>query len=245
MLVGVGERGVFESEEKMRGQEKEEKHRRKDRGPRLTERDLFVLTWIGEQYALRVDQLRVILAAKSQAEISILSESAMRHHVTRWEQLGLVEYRKFLAREPGWVWLTPAGLRAVNLEFSVYRPYAGVLEHLYWCNQARLFLVVKRPGVWRSERYLRTEGKEQRSAIVNVPDGQYVWNGGVIAIEVELSAKREQRLVAHLRSLTGTYQAVWYFITDEVRGVLTRALGRLEPGARSKIQIYDRSRLVG
>ena len=60
---------------------------RSDKGSiKITERDLSVLRFIGEQYAVRADQLARLL--KRPAE-GALSESGTRAVFTRWEKAGL------------------------------------------------------------------------------------------------------------------------------------------------------------
>ena len=121
-----------------------ERRRRRDAGEvRLTERDLWALRWIGEQYAVRMDQLSGLLGSQPGGETSVagvLSERRTRRVVERWRQARLVETRKILYAEPGWVWLTRAGLRAVGLEVKYLAPRPMWLNHIYWCGQVRRML---------------------------------------------------------------------------------------------------------
>ena len=76
---------------------------RHDKGSiKATDRDTILLTWIGEMYAVRFDQV-VDLAARYPgpgASPSGLSESAVRQVVDCWRRAGWVGYQQFLAGEP-------------------------------------------------------------------------------------------------------------------------------------------------
>lgn len=95
---------------------------RSDRGSRLTERDHKALSWIGQQYAVRLDQLQLVLARLSEPgdyatkpkEKGRLTQKRTMDLVRRWERLGLVNYCWFLHADPAWVWLSSEGLRTVR-----------------------------------------------------------------------------------------------------------------------------------
>ena len=106
----------------------------------LTARDLWALRWIGEQYAVRLDQLSGLLGSRAGAETSltgVLSERRTRRVVERWRHARLVETQKILHAQPGWVWLTRAGLRAIDLDVKYLAPRPMWLNHIYWCGQVR------------------------------------------------------------------------------------------------------------
>src|SRR5258708_8444473 len=87
---------------------------RSDRGPRLTERDHQTLSWIGQQYAVRLDQLQILLArlgepgeyATKLKEKGRLTQKRTMDLVRRWERLGLVNSGWFLPADPAWVWFS-------------------------------------------------------------------------------------------------------------------------------------------
>ena len=70
------------------------------------------LLWIGEQYAIRIDQLARLLGRSAGRT---LTESTTRAAVARWVRGGFAQTRKVTVREPGFVWLTTKGLREVGL----------------------------------------------------------------------------------------------------------------------------------
>src|SRR5947207_11164570 len=77
---------------------------RSDRGPRLTERDHQALSWIGQQYAVRLDQVQIVLArlgesgqyASKPKEEGRLTQKRTMDLVRRWKHLGQVNYDWFL-----------------------------------------------------------------------------------------------------------------------------------------------------
>jgi len=96
--------------------------KRKDTSvPRLTPRDALVLTWIGQQYAMRLDQIQELLgqlAGHGAAHEDAISESATRSVIARWKKAGWVMARRIDVEEPQWVWLTKKGLRRVKLSYQ-------------------------------------------------------------------------------------------------------------------------------
>jgi len=78
--------------------------RRKDAGqPRWEDRDYYVLQWISEQGVIRFDQLRRLLGRES-PELddleTVLSESATRNAIDRWETGHLVNSAHIVPKEP-------------------------------------------------------------------------------------------------------------------------------------------------
>lgn len=124
---------------------------RSDKGSiKIAERDLSVLTFMGEQYAVRTDQVARLL--KRPAE-GTLSESATRAVIARWEKAGLAASRKVIADQPRFVWLTRKGLDEVGLPFKPWTPPAVSLAHIFWTNQVRIHTEDRHPAAsWRSER---------------------------------------------------------------------------------------------
>lgn len=215
---------------------------RRDRGPRLTPRDLMILRWMGEHYALRFDQIRALLARYSTGATQVpglVSESTARHTIDRWEQAGLVVYKKILASEPGYCWLTPAGLRAAGLPFRVFAPQPYSLPHIFWCVQVHMILTAQYPTEsWRSERWLRTE-LDQRIKSVKLPDALLVAEDGMaIAVEVELTQKNTIKLEEVLKARTLVYAQTVYFAPAPVARALTQVRDQLDEMYAQKVVIH-------
>ena len=83
-----------------------------------------MLTWIAQQYAARLDQVRALLNRAPGRGGKALSPggltlSAVLQVVGRWVDLGLVSYERVYQREPGWIYLTALGLRRNELMRSI------------------------------------------------------------------------------------------------------------------------------
>jgi hypothetical protein len=180
----------------------------------LSRRDLDVLAFVGEQYAVRVDQLTVLLGA---------GERTAQRVVARLRAAGLVEARPLLAGEPARVWLTRAGVRASGRTFGAWAPRVGLLAHVAAVVWVRLYVQSRSPSSeWVCERVLlRDRGKPGD----HVPDAVVVAGTESHAIEVELTVKSRARTVRILDELSGSHDAVVYFTTPATRSHLERLGG--------------------
>lgn len=216
------------------------KQRRFDAGtPVLTDRDLFALTWISHQYAIRLDHLQVLLGQHKGASVSI---GATRKKVCRWIEAGWVEARKFLSFEPSWVWPTEEGLSKVDLSYK-YKDFNELytildLQHLAAVNTLRLHTSED----WTSQRQFFQRQRLQEieysyeslhgvDAEVRLPDGE------IIAVKVQMRLNPlvdlEKTLIELLRS---PYTQVWYFggepaIRKEVREMCAHLVQRRDLNA--------------
>src|SRR5205814_1467021 len=140
-------------------------------------------------------------------------------------------YRKFLFAERGYVWLTHKGMQAAQLTYKPYTPAVGSLAHLHALTQLRLKLEAR-----YQERLTWTGERELRRAYEHLaPDQRRVWHvpdavltldqRQEVAIEVELTQKTDQRLTETVARLTQQYKGVWYFVADDVREAITKAIG--------------------
>lgn len=217
---------------------------RSDKGRmQWTKRDREALQWIGEQYAIRMDQLAVLLgrsATEPTRAPGILGNETVRKLVHRWKKAGLVD-RAILARgEPGWVWLTREGLDQMELEYRLWEPKAQSLPHLFAINQARLLVEVRQPEAeWRSERMLNSGRPFLRSQtrLEHRPDAEVVLGQQVVAIEVERSVKAALRLRTIFYELARTYAGIWYFCPPAIQKPLEQALAQLDPAVRRKFSL--------
>jgi hypothetical protein len=124
--------------------QKPPRKRRKDAGqPRWEDRDYYVLQWIGEQGVIRFDQLRRLLGRES-PELdgweTVLSESATRNAIDRWETGRLVNSAHIVPKELKYYWLSNAGFQFVELDLPHYRPKRQEVPLLFACNQIRLYV---------------------------------------------------------------------------------------------------------
>lgn len=195
-------------------QSKKSRRTRRDAGAvLLTERDLFALLWIGQQYGIRLDQLQRLLGqrpGRGAAHRDWISEGAARDVVTRWKRAGWARSAHIRAKEPFWIFLSRAGLRTFGLTYA-YRDLVAAnvhdLNHLYGINEVRLDLddLLDDPDAdttWVSERDLLQGVMRQRGKdLPHRPDAIFSENDDVSAIEVELSAKSSPALAETLIEL--------------------------------------------
>jgi hypothetical protein len=218
----------------------------------VTTRDLSVLRVIGEQYAVRFDQLQKLLGAQAGRGKNpvrtpgVLSLRAVRDWVSRMEAIEAVQTHKPYRGQPPYLWLTGMGLALAGLDFAPMRPAVSTFTHLYWCTQARLFMSVRRAeDVWIGERQLRREhaqvahGKKQK----DVPDAHLQTAKGVIAIEIELTAKQADRTRVIVRQRAAEYYTVWYFCGLETFARIEAAKQQLPVEMRERVHVYSLSQL--
>ncbi len=234
--------------------EDEESRKRDVRsGMRLTERDIAVLEWIGQQYVVCLDQLQHLLGQRADRQTKdpgVLTLRRTRATVERWREAGLVHYQKILNSHLSFVWLSTRGIAHTGLGYRSFTPTAATLLHHYSVNQARLFVASRRPEAsWRSERHLRSlyQGRRQRARKVpHIPDGELCFaGGGTVAIEVELTAKSLGRLVEIVDDLAGRYESIWYFVDRPVQSLLEEAVESLDRVAQQRFQFHSLSVLRG
>jgi hypothetical protein len=219
-------------------------------GPRVTERDLLVLGWIAEQYAVRMDVLPVLLgrARRDPAVLGVpVSVQRARTQVRRWEAAGWARRQFLLGRS--WVVLTAAGLRLVGLragqhQLSAWQPVATQLAHIHAVSLVRLHLEARmEPGQrWVCERYLRQENAQTRRHVfdgavelateLRVPFRNAVgeWTERITkpraAIEVELTLKTPARYRELVTQHVGReWTRIHYYAPAGIVSSLRRHLG--------------------
>src|SRR3954469_24111610 len=172
---------------------------------RATERDLRLLRWVAEQYAVSIPQLARLMGR---------SEHAARWLRARWQRAGWAQGRTLLVGRPVFVWLTRDGSRVASAGYKQWEPNAGALAHIEAVNEVRLLVAQRRPeAVWVCERELSARPlpgapsvrSHRPDAVVRVEGGRRV------AVEVELTLKSRARLERIVGQLLGEFDAVWYF----------------------------------
>ena len=203
----------------------------------LTARDERVLRWIGEQYIVRFEILQRLLGREPKnlndnfPVNGVLSERNTRKAIRRWLDEGLVEYRKFLFAERGYVWLTYKGMRTANLRYKTYSPAIASLAHFQRINELRVNLEerYKERLTWTCERELRRVYElmsAEKKKSWHLPDAVVTLEARQeIAIEVEITQKSDKRLLETVERLVQQYKGVWYFVTDETREAVVKAIG--------------------
>ena len=146
------------------------KVRDRPRGVLVTERDLAVLRWVAEQFAVRADVIRWLLGGDRP-----LSEGRIRQVIDRWRRAGLVHQQRFFAGAEPVVWPTREGLRLVLDGYRARTPALSMLAH-HAVTLVRLGLERRGSGQgWVPERALY---RARRSPDVHVADGEYIDRDG-------------------------------------------------------------------
>jgi len=166
----------------------------------LSRRDLDALCWVGEQYAVRADQLGALLACNPRT---------MQRLVARLRERHFVEVRRLLVGEPAWVIPTVKGLRAAGLSFGAWRPRLGSLAHVLAVTEVRLYIQSRSSQAeWVCERTL---AREKQTPQEHLADAVVLLDGRALAIEVELTVKSKRRTRMIIEELTGRYDGVLYY----------------------------------
>ncbi len=226
----------------------EKNKRRSDYGSiQTTERDIIILSWIGEQYAARLDHLQILAARNSEKaavqEAGKVGYSGTKRLYRRWVKAGWVETRKVMAGEPQWVWLTHKGIQHMGLAQPHRELSVTKLLHVHPTNAVRLYIEQKlgHEAQWISERQLNREGTRKHK---HIADGEVIYRGTKIGIEVERSRKSRQRLERILRRLRMDYESVWYFAGDDCYATVKNAIASL-PERENVFQLYRLADVMG
>jgi hypothetical protein len=235
-------------------------------GPAPTHRDVEVLAWVAEQYAVRADTLGLLLGRLSPesprtvhrweyapgrwAELPALSDATVRYHLRRWLRAGWVRPQRALGRT--WIVPTPAGL---DLAGSRYRPWTLVpsqLNHLHAVAIVRLAIETADPDAeWISERAL-TRLRTQRRETWWRPDGGLVVADASASgscpplhtIEVELTPKHLAKLQEVFEHRYPGEVQTTYFTPPAHRDGLTRRLVVVEQAIRARNEPWSQVTVV-
>ncbi len=184
------------------------------KGPRgqylqLAQWKVEVLGLIAEQGAIPVDQLVRFLRVKPTEGPKI---------VNQLRDTGCVEIKTLVAGDEPWLWLNSRGARQANTELAAMKPAINRLAHTRAINEARIFVEQTPQTEWISERVL----KPGYPTGAKIPDGVVRISGEHHAVEVELTAKSEARLRRIIAEHSARHDAVVYFCSPKVRGLLER-----------------------
>lgn len=212
---------------------------RQDKGLiKLTRRDIGLLTWIAEQYIVRLDVLQLLMGRP---------RTTARQWMTRMRDAGWLKFRPIFAGETTYMWLTRSGLEQLGLEFSYWEPSAARVRHAHWVGYTRFVVSRKYPDAeWDCERHIwqRVSAQQQASQKKkqpHIPDAfLYPSAGGTVVIEVELSPKTVKRTVEIMKSYVARPAAteadrwqMWYFVTRASEGTVEEAKSELGSLGRS------------
>ncbi len=235
------------------------KRRRSDTGRlRLGKRDLTGMLWVGEQGTMRIDQLANLFGLLDKRYVS---PDAARKTVARWLDHGWANSQIILQGHPAFVWLTPAGMKNVGLDFPAVEPALATIHHTADVAGIRIGIFKEVPSAsWRSERAIRSvmQGRAQGQTVPHIPDAEVrLTDGRLIAIERERTAKtieRTKRIQLGLLSrrydydhasdepstlIRPRYDTVCYYATPEVVSVVQQARSQLPTDMQTRLQVMS------
>jgi len=187
-----------------------------------------LLAVVGEQFAVTVEQLGVLMGR---------SFRAGRWLRDRWLQAGWVESRQLLADGPSLLWLSPFGVRVACSPYRRWRPNPAMAAHIEAVTDVRLLLERQLLlGSWECERALAKTAWSAALPRPHLPDGVLDSGRSRVAIEVELTLKSRVRLEQIIAILSERYPQVWYFAAPPALAALTKVAA----GARwQNVHVYS------
>ncbi len=230
-----------------------------------TRRDQYCIAWIAEQYAARGDQIQRLLSRFPDQQRpfkgELLAETTLKDQLSRWRRAGWIEYRRVLADEPGFAWVTRQGLQLVDLDdiYTSRVPASTRLDHIYAVNQLRLWLDQK--YTWKSERRYRADllSKETKKGgtLGPIPDGLITTKSGLVAIEAEISAKKPADVYAKLTRLVRlstpdgmmgyqkAFPAIWFYVPNErPKELIESAIEELQDDEQKRVSVAIEEDLI-
>jgi len=202
-----------------------------------TERDAEIVRWLGRIGAASAENVMARFG---------MGRSWAYDRLSRLVRDGLLEQKTLLHRQPGLYIATAEGLRWTRQErLGVYRVSAGGFAHAAELANVsvQLFLALPEWGQM-SERELRIAEGDEGKLLASVKLGELAGGrpalhrpdlalidgeGGVLAIELELSIKAPRRLQAICRAYARARHLarVYYLATPAVARAVSRAVGEV------------------
>ena len=183
-------------------------------GVRFSQRDGRLLSLVGEQYAISVEQLARLIGR---------THRTGRWLRDRWRKAGWIESRPLAHNGPSLLWLTPEGVRIARSPYRTWRPNVALASHIEAVTDVRLLLEQElRLGEWRCERSLAQRSPSRSDVRAHLPDGVLDTGSERIAVEVELTLKSRARLTAIIDELAAEYAQVWYFAAPPLLATLAK-----------------------
>lgn len=192
----------------------------------VTERDRDLLGFIGEQYAVTLDQLAVLIGR---------SYRTARGLRDRWCTAGWTSSSRLSVDLPPFVWLTSKGSSVAGSRFRTWQPNHGLVRHIEAVTNVRLLLEHQlHLGQWRCERSLAKGFVSRSDWGAHLPDGVLLTPERT-AIEVELTRKSRKRLDQIVLDVGIAYDQVWYFAGPRLLPVLRE---RAASAPYSNVTVY-------
>jgi hypothetical protein len=182
---------------------------RSDKGAvRITHRDLAVLEFIADQYAVPMELFRELLGRHGQRPVGA---RVTARTASRLETAGLLRRHRLLGET--WLAATPLGLKYAGREYDRgWQPAPIMLNHMRAVSRLRLWLTDHYPGSsWESERSIRHHWSGTGARVRFSDGGLYLPDGLVAGVELELTLKHRPRYGAIVADQDPRWQRMWWF----------------------------------
>jgi hypothetical protein len=201
--------------------------------PRITDRDVTILAWIGRHGVVTPAQVARHFFARDGGAIG---QWAAYRRLRALECLALVRHDRTFWRETSVLRLTGAGTRLANIDLRPAHLVLAEIRHtLAVVDLVEALLTNSPPGtVLRTERELRAQRRRELRAGIRkpgqgrMPDAVFIHpSGGKAAIELDLTPKRAhqlQRILAAYRQ-ERYHRVVWYVLPrqhERVRALVAK-----------------------
>jgi hypothetical protein len=195
----------------------------------LTERDLRVLTWLGEMFGAPLGVVRELLeghparprtvpagAGWRLAGVAPDRLAAARKWAGRMVAARLVRVERVLGQL--WVVPTRAGLDFAGLDYGTWKPVGWKLDHVRAAGRLRLRLEAQYPeATWTSERAIRSRWAGS-GARVRYADGQLDFPGSTcVGVELELHRKQRHEYDGIAADVDPAFDQCWWFVPADPR----------------------------
>jgi hypothetical protein len=194
---------------------------------RVSERDLRLLTVIGEDGGARLSLLR----ARLQVGGGGGSDTAARHWTDRMVRAGYL--RRTWVLRAAWFTLTPAGARLVGLVDEDGKAAARVVEaalvveHTNTVGRLRLWFASEYPeATWVPERTFWRQQADHKALKFRRPDGALDLGGRKVGVEVELRPKHAEDYRVIVGQTHPDLAEVWWYCPPALVSRLRHALGQ-------------------
>jgi len=188
----------------------------------VSERDLAVLTWLGEMYGAPLPVVRDLLGRHPAQPVPAAAGwrqpgetpddlAVARKWAGRMTRAGLVYCQRPLATT--WVIPTRAGLQFAGLSYAAWKPSGWKLEHVAAMCRLRVKLEGQYPeATWTSERAIRSRWAGS-GARVRFADGQLDFPGTTcVGVELELHRKHPRDYESIAADVDPAFDQVWWFV---------------------------------
>lgn len=187
-------------------------------GPRVTERDMAMLTWIGLHGIVTPEQVARHFFLRDDGDVG---QWAAYRRLRKLEQLDLLQRDRVYWRHPTVLRLTGAGARVADCGVGPAKLVMAEVPHCLAVVDLLEQLREKAPRgtVITTERELRIQRRREmrddprKVGRGRIPDALLAWSGKNVALELDLTNKRTidmERIL--LTYLDDHYDQVWWYV---------------------------------